>query len=98
MTDKEVKVAKIHASFKDKETGRECKIWIIITDEYAIARYSDIGVAKKIYQLDIKEGNKNVTFNERKAIITEKYPGKTYLEIRDYIYAWMKKAKWKQLG
>lgn len=96
--DSELNVAKIHAAFKDKETGREVKLWIIVKDEFAVARYSDIGVAKKIFLADKRAGNKNISFNFRRGIITEKYPGKNYLQIKDYIQAWMIKAGWKHLN
>lgn len=94
----EINVAKIHAVFKDKQTNRDVKLWIIVKDEFAIARYSDIGVARKIFMADKASGNKNIQFDARRGIITEKYPGKTYLEIKDYIYAYMKKAGWKNLN
>lgn len=93
----EINVAKIHAAFKDKTTQKDVKIWIIVKDEYAIARYSDIGTAQRIFYADKATGNKNIKLDQRRGIITEKYPGKTYLEIKDYIHAMMKKAGWKQL-
>ena len=95
----ELKQAKdeILISLKDKQSGRDIKGKIIVVDEFALAFYSDKGFSKNLFIKEKASGNVNISFNERKNVITQKYPTKKREEITQYIRAMLQKAGWKQV-
>jgi len=62
--------------FDSKTYGQvACKINII--DGVALAKFSDVRLARDMYNLEKKAGNKNVYFKERLSAFGELYPNKT---------------------
>jgi len=54
---------------------------IKIADGGAIAKFSDLRLARDMFNAEKKMGNKNQVFEERRGLLIEKYPGKTGVEI-----------------
>ncbi len=58
---------------------------IVVKDNYAVASFSDVSLARKMVKAEIKSGNKNIKYAEKINSVIEKYPGKKMKEIAKII-------------
>lgn len=82
MVDKED--MRIECVFKHPQFGPVACL-IKIRDEVAVAKFSDVRLARQMYQAEKKLGNKNQKLVERISCLTEVYPGKSKEEIAKVI-------------
>jgi hypothetical protein len=80
MENKEYKKLKIECIFNSPNYGKVACV-VDIGDFVAIARFSDVRLAKDMFNAEKKLGNTNQKFNERLKCIIELYPNKTKEEI-----------------
>lgn len=72
----ENKRCKIEAVFDSPQYGQvACAIHI--DDFAAVARFSDKRLGKDMFEAEKKQGNKNISWDERRGFLIEKYPDKT---------------------
>jgi len=64
--------------------GKQITGIVYITNEYAIATFSDKNLAKKLYEIESKKGL-DVRYNEKNNAFVQNYKGKTKEEILEII-------------